>query len=502
MRLRRLHLVLPCAIAFAGCPSSPGLLPVDDPYDDLSSGSVSGTRWNEGQFRVVVADGAAELMHDIRSAQASFTHRTRLVAIPPGGGQVTTFKADLTVTSASASGDAVARAAISLVFQPLANRVRRPLDLENALVVRVGLQRTAAGLVAVRSVFECLPGLPDCQVSQSVGTPGFGVNWPAGLTAYTGTRYTVGISVDPANKRFVLTLSGPSGDPSLSQVFDLSGLTTATAPFVPDLSAAGFKEAFLDVGVRGGTTGVGDGAVTAVFDDVQMGVDGAPASPFDDFGTGARFDPSRWNIGGVSAESTPAGVRLRLDQAGAPAAAALNLSRTSATALHADVTVEQEEAAGSGRLAAELRSSLYNDGTNGSGSAPDVNAPSSQVGDVVAIASMTGDEAWHAVIRCESAVCSRFTFVEAPTALGSVTLGTRHTLSVRWDAERHVVVFQLDGTRTAEFDPVAAGRPIARVARSPCKRIAVDAGAAGPAEPFTVGSEGSLTATFANVRTE
>lgn len=506
MRAHPVHLLVTGAIVVAACTSSPGLLPLPGDtavplYDDLTGGSISGTRWDTGEYSVTLSGQAAVLTEAVTSVRPSGRYVARLVAIPPAGGQVTTFQADVSLTSAVATGDSLPFAGIELMFQPSANRLQHPYGLTNALLARVGLQKTGSSVVAQRTVFEFLPETTDCSALQGIGTA-LSSNWGLNAPASAGTRYTISITVDPARKVFTFKLKQVGGALDLSHELDVSGVTTASAPFVPDLSATNFYRAALAVGAAGGVAGGGDASAAAVFDDVLLGMDGAPAALFDDFASGTRFDAARWTLGGASAASSWAGIVLRLLQADAPAAAAMNLTRTSGATLQADVTVGVHEATGPGRIAAELTTALYNDGTNGSGIAPDVNARSSQVGDVLAVVAMTSTEASHAVIRCDSALCSRFTFVEPPTLLGAVAQGTTHTLSARWEAARHTVVFRLDGHDEVLFDPVAAGLPVTGEPRTPWKRIGVQAGPAGPSEPFASGLAGSLTATFANVRTE
>jgi hypothetical protein len=512
VRVRTAGLLLALhAVALAGCPASPGLIPVPrvespaplDLYDDLTSASLDGVRWEDGQFRVALDGGGAVLEQQVRALAAGEAYRNTLVAIPPPGGQVTSFFADVTLESAVATGDTELRAGIELVYQPEASRLQRPYDQGNQLQIRIVLLATGTTVRALRRVHECAPGVATCQYTPVGYTWGTGASWPDGTVVSANTRYTLGISVDPPRGLITLTLTG--GGLDLSQLVDVSSVTTTAdpfPPFVPELSSTTFLHAGLVLNSKGGTAGGGDGAARARFDDVRIGMDGAAPVSFDDFGgAGTRLDPARWSVGGAGAESTAAGLRIHLDQADAPATAATYLTRTVATALEADVTVEHAELTGGGRIAAELRNSLYNDGSHGSGAAPDVNAPASQVGDVVAVVGMTGTEAFHAVVRCDSALCARFTWVESPTAFAAVTPGSLHTLSARWDAARHLALFGVDGAFVG-FDPVAAGHPIAGAPGAPCKRLAVDAGPAGPGAPFTAGSAGALTATFANVRTD
>ena len=189
-------------VAAAGaCVASPGLIPPDPGlYDDLRSGGLDGALWDEGQYQIALEGGAAVLGHDIRSARSDFTHRTRLVALPLGGGSVTTFRADVTLSSASTSGDTAASAGIVLSFQPAANRIQRPADLDHALVLRVALQRSSAGLSATRVVLECPEGSPDCRAGQSVGTASG--NFPPSVAVSTGT---------PGSSTAATTTSGAEG---------------------------------------------------------------------------------------------------------------------------------------------------------------------------------------------------------------------------------------------------------------------------------------------------
>jgi len=173
------------------------------------------------------------------------------------------------------------------------------------------------------------------------------------------------------------------------------------------------------------------------------------------------------------------------------------LTDSGVSALQTDVTVSQWSLTGQGRLVARIEGALYNDGSNGSGTAPDINRPGSQVGDVLASISMNATIVSSLVIRCDAANCSSFTPIHPPTTLGSVTLGSPHTLLLWWDPSSHKINFQLDDRPPATFDPVAASHPVVSAPSVPFRQIAVRAGPINPTDTFT----GSIIASFDNVKT-
>ena len=494
-------------------------------YDDFSSGDLTGARWAQGEHQAVLRDGSAALSHTIRQVQAFRTHTTNLVLRPPANGQLTTLQTDVVVDSATASGDTSSGAGIDLWFQPKANRLSSPFNTNHLMVVRLFLEQQAQGpLMARYLVLLCRDNFEDCSQGQFIGSPrprrnivpkkeDFAATWAPAVGAETvgawreavpvslGTRYTISISVNPASTAITFAISNRAGM-SLAASVDLSRVTT---PFVPDLSAANFSWARLLARMSGGNIGHGDGSVSARFDDVKVGMDGAAASLFDDFSTGSTFDSERWSIGGESARVERSALNMSLDQQDAPAVTRLEMADASTAALQADVTVGSYSSRGTGRLAAQLREALYNDGSAGSGTAPDENEPSSEVGDVVASINMTDREVFYVVERCDTAQCSvtgrGFTYVQPRTSLGKVTPGTPHTLYVNWDAARHRVVFRLDEGEAVSFDPLAAGYPIFSGPRIRSKRVALVATSTSPSDPFSRGSSGSIEATFANVRT-
>jgi hypothetical protein len=494
-------------------------------YDDFSSEGLSGARWALGEHQAVLRDRSAVLTHAIRGVHPFRTHTTNLILRPSVNGQLTTLQTDVIVDGATASGDTSSGAGLDLWFQPRANRLSAPFNSNHLMVVRLFLEQQAQGpLMARYLVLLCRDNFEDCSQGQYIGAPRprqnavpkqaqFAATWTRVVGAETagawkeavpvspGTRYAISVSLDPEGKTIAFAISDRQGM-SMAASVDLSRVS---APFVPDLSAANFMRARLLARLSGGNIGNGDGSVSARFNDVKVGLDGGPASLFDDFGTGSTFDPARWSTGGESAGVGRSGLRMSLDQRDAPAVARLELVDASTSALQADVTVDSYRSTGTGRVAAQLSEALYNDGSAGSGIAPDDNEPSSEVGDVVASIHMTDREVFYVIERCDTALCSvtgsGFTHVQPPTSLGQVAPGTKHTLYVNWDAARHRVVFRLDQGQAASFDPLAAGYPIFSGPRVRWKRIATVATSTSASDPFSHGSSGSIAATFANVRT-
>jgi len=164
---------------------------------------------------------------------------------------------------------------------------------------------------------------------------------------------------------------------------------------------------------------------------------------------------------------------------------------------------------GTGQVGARIAAALYNDGSAGLGTGPDVNKASSQVGDVIAQVSLTDTDVSFAVVRCNVAVCTGpgaigagHTFVVPRTSLRTTTVNTDHTLLLRWDPQTHLVVFQVDGLRPAVVDPTSAGAgfPVASTPHRPFWQIGNHATAAAPGVDFGPGSEGTVHSFFSFVK--
>jgi len=467
-------------------------------YDSFSAGSLSGAKWYPGQYQAVLQDKQALLSVATSAKYALPPAGMELDLTPPSGGQVTSVQADVVVDSATSTGTVYPYAAIDLDFWPLAKRLNHPSDT-GRLFGRLYLQWLEPDLVAGYEVIECTPD--DCSAAQLVGTRAgswIGVDAEADTPVSLGTTYTTSVSVDPSKEQFTFSISGGTLKP-MTETLDL---TSVTSPFAPDLSVANFHRARLLTEMVPGASG-GDGAITAHFDNVMVGVGGATPTLFDDFNTGTTFDTSKWNVGGETAQisGSPAALQMGLDQADLPASATLDLVATTGSALQADVTVTNHNSTGTGKVAAGLRQALYNDGSNGSGTPPDINEAKSDVGDVIAALLVTDTDVFYTVFRCDSAFCDRATFIQPFTSLGAVTLGSTHTVYMDWNSADHVVLFQLDGKGGAAFDPTGTNPVHSTTPNFPIKSLVIRAGDTSATDHFTTGSVGSMRATFANVKT-
>jgi hypothetical protein len=466
-------------------------------HDDFGASGLLGSKWSAGQRQAAVSGGALVLAHSMKDLAATTTYTTAIEPITSG--EVTTWQADVKLTQADFSGDTVTRAGIDLWFQPLANRLAAPDDQTGSLFVRVAFTSSAGGLEAHRQLFECTAA--DCSSSSSVGsaTGTWSSSTPPAIAL--DTTYTVAISLNTASKVVTYSLSGGAYSTPLTATVDAHAVTT---PFAVDLSAANQYMARLFASVRGQSAGGGDGAVSAQFDNVKAGIDGGAATLLDDF-SGGSLDNTRWNHGAEDVRLVSGRLQAQLAQARLGYRVGLNLADPGTSiGLQAGVKVTSLTHAGGGRVAARVAGTLYNDGTDGSGSAPDASGASSQVGDVVAILSVTDTDVSYAVIRCDTALCSQggVTFVEDYTSIGTVALGSDHTLGWWWDAATHTVRFQLDGGAPVAFDPTTAGSgfPVAGSAHVPFRQIGVTAGDTA-ATGFDAGASGAVTASFSDVGT-
>jgi len=458
-------------------------------YDDFASGSISATKWGEGERQAIREDRSAVLSSAITNLRPNTGYGTEMVVIPPESGVVTSLGTGIQVTSASLSGDSTDRSGIDLLFQPAANRVGA--DLTNALFARIILSSTNGGL-AQRQLFECTA--PDCSSFSGIGTS-MG-NWPReGLPIVDGTTYTISLSVDTATKHFTFSISGGDYSVPRSATVDAS---SGNPPFPVDLSAENFVRARLLSQLKGGAVGGGNGEVTAQFTNVLVGMNNQPPSLFDDFSTGPDFDPSKWTVGRQSVQIVASALEFALSKEGSGTTLPMELTDPNVALLQADVTIREWRLAGQGVVNAMIQGSLYNDGTNGSGQWPDNNRRGSQVGDVIATVSMGRSRVRYEILRCDSATCSRATVIEPATTIGNVTLGSTYTLAMEWDATQQQVHFQLDDHEVVTADPVAAGYPVAGTPNRPFRRIAVRAAPVPATAPFS----GSIVADFDNIKAE
>ncbi len=475
-------------------------------YDDFSSGGLSTARWESGQ-RHVYGDGqAAFITAQVDGALPNTNHGAVLNLrpdLPEAPGAVTSARVAVSLDASAVTGDSLVRAGLDLIFQPAANRVAGPDNLTNALILRIALSDAAAGTTALRQVLACAN--PDCSSVVGVGTLLAGATWTAGLAVSKATSYTMSVAVDAVAKTVAFSIQGGALAGARAATLDLSGVTT---PFPVDLTAANYFKLRLFGFPRGGAAGGGAGSLTARFDDLAIGTNGGALSLIEDFNTAPPLDPGRWAVRAeeVRVEASPAALVISQEQALHPGVVPLNLAASAAaTTLQARVAVMSWAQGGPGQVGARIAGALYNDGSGGLGTPPDVPGASSQVGDVIAQISMTGTDVSYAVVRCNVAVCADATsadlsFLKERTSLGSVALGEEHVLRISWDDAAREVSFQLDDRPPVTFDPVAAGSPVAGPPGRPFMQVGTHAGAAGPGVDFSTASSGQIHAVLKDVR--
>ena len=476
------------------------------PWDSFSDGFLVSTRWRGQERRVTLIERAAQLASSLRTTTAARSHNSTLAARSEArAGRITSAGAGVTLVSSTVDGIGESLATLDLRFQAPADQVTGPGDLTRALLLRAALVDRLGGPVAVWQAVEC--GDPACTAPVPVGAALPGATWPAGGAAIQrGIGYALSVSFDPATRVVSFGLSGGTLSAPLAGSLDLSATST---PFAADLSRANFRQVELSAISRAGGGPIGSASLTARFDDVAIGTDGAPSVLFDDFEAGTAFDPRRWNTGGevVEVTGTPAALHIGLEQVDAPAAVAVDLRPLAAipfVAVQAEASLARWSQAGAGQVGARLATTLYNDGSGGLGTGADVPGPGSQVGDVVAQLSMSASEVSCAVVRCNIADCSAATgsglsFLMPWTPMGTVALGEVHALRVSWDESRHAVACQLDGRQPVTFDPVAAGAPVVAPPARPFWQLGASAGSAGPGADFSSGSSASVEAVFSKV---
>src|SRR5215472_12074876 len=125
------------AVALAGCgSSSPPPKVALKLYDDFSSGTINGAKWEPGQYEAAFVSQAAVLSHSITSARANTAYTTVLPLAAPNGSAETTLQSDVRITGSNFTRDTTTRAGIELWFQPSANRLG-PGHLVSSLFARI-----------------------------------------------------------------------------------------------------------------------------------------------------------------------------------------------------------------------------------------------------------------------------------------------------------------------------------------------------------------------------
>jgi hypothetical protein len=244
------------------------------------------------------------------------------------------------------------------------------------------------------------------------------------------------------------------------------------------LAGTGFQNAHIGVLTQDTSTdGGGRGKVSAQFHNIQVGLNGGAAAPFDDFSaSGANSGPAelslvKWSNGGARSV-IPSGGSLAVHGQMTSSGTAFSIGEgvylgnpASANTVQADITVVGSSVTGTGASAnAFIQGRYYNDGTAGG-------APNSALGDIMAgvFLNATNDTATYNIGRCTDATCTILNLPLTGTFTG-VTVGAGvHALLLRWDPTLRTFTFGVDGNHLT-VDPTAT-LPVAGPANSPLRRI-------------------------------
>lgn len=426
-------------------------------YDPLTADTIDGARWLTPEFVRTISGGKARLSvsaHGMESNAVRGVTYTSALAAADAGGRVTTFQADVAVPAGpTRTGGTTVYGGVRLYYQPAANRgLAFPGAQLNELIAALELYDSGSGLQLRRRFGHC-----DNAACTSIGSAGIVASDPAGFTpnginawapAALDTTYTLRLSLDEASGVFTWSVRGgafgpdASGTVSISAWADAVGMTVAstTNGF---LSAQLFARAS-DTSAAGG----GSGFVTATFDNVMLGTNGAPATVYDDFsGAGSSeawgFLRSRWRLdanGAVSA--SPEGVRVTASVAEASIPATTVFAAAypaTAHAWQADLTVLPS---GPGYHRAILGGAFLNDGTAG--------ADHDRTGDVLCELTFSGPGTSSSVdvLRCLDAACAGRAVLAhrliLPPAAHPVGPGTAHTAFQQWDPVSRTFAARLD----------------------------------------------------------
>ncbi len=482
-------------------------------YDALCSGVLDGKKWQTPLFSRGVANSAMELSAQIANAESrtvQFMPYQTLVSVNTAS-RVTTLTANINVPVATASrtGAAELRAVVRLIYQPPANRLQFPGGNLNQLIMEVGLMDNGGGLRAVRNFRHC-----DNASCTSHSTTGISFSDPAGFTnnptsngqteaaAAYDTTYTVSVSLNEATGMLTWSFNGGafSGAMGIADpVVYLANNANWTALGANPLSTGGGFVAG-QAGARvfdDSTAGGSAGSVTGRFSNIQVGLNNAAATLFDDFsGTGLNSGPSelrpdKWVGGGRNSMAMIAGSLTGHIQATSPNtngfsnAQVLNFNNPATIntmQVEGNVSTCANSVGGTGSSnRVQLAGNFYNDGFAGANVAPDINQPNSSVGDVRAflfVECATGQATFfisHGNQQNLSLPLSSTVNNVVASIPGPVT-GT-HTLTMKWDSTTHAFTFQVDGTGIT-VDPttvnahMTTAAPFVKAANFPQKQLA------------------------------
>jgi hypothetical protein len=387
------------------------------------------------------------------------SYTSNLVVAATGGGRVTSFQAAVAVpaSSASRSGAAVITGGLRLYYQPSANRGRAfPGANLNQLIAAIELYDSGTGLRVRRRFGHC-----DDAACVSIGSTGIIAADPAGFTgtgvnataaAAYDTTYTLSLALNEATGVFTWTIQGGSFGAGVSGTADVSSWAASVGVTLAS-TTNGFQSAQLLARTNDSSAGGGgSGAITAIFDDVMVGTNGAAATLYDDFSTlgsaeATGFSQQRWGSGADAAVQASGGaVRLKSDvttsgTTGASQSAQL-LAMYPATfnAWQADVAVVADTPGGTGSNTAQIGGAFLSDGSAG--------GTNDATGDVVSNVFVRAGSASLWIARCADPACSMLTTISqqalTPSAGHPLGVGTVHTVFQQWDPASRSFTYRLD----------------------------------------------------------
>jgi hypothetical protein len=286
------------------------------------------------------------------------------------------------------------------------------------------------------------------------------------------TTYVVTVTLNEVTGVFTWTITGGSlnvsgtANPATYLASSANWLALGATP----LAGTGFQSAAVRTRIvdnAGGSTG----RITARFDDVQVGLNNAAPTLWDDFsGAGGNSGPTelsaaKWTgTPGMNSMAQTAGSLVGHAQVTTPSTNnlavfhPLDFSDPAAiNTMQADFTVSACNNSQSSTNRVGFAAGFYNDGTPGT-TPPDANQPNSRVGDITA--SLFLDCPFD-VVRFQ---VTRFDTNASQTILSNSAnaivpkgpapiIGNTHTLTMRWNPTTRRLTFQADGQAEVVVDP-------------------------------------------------
>jgi chitodextrinase len=487
-------------------------------YDPLCGDSLDGQKWSTPQFTRGVAGGAMVLStqaDNMESRQVKFISYQTLTNVNISNpNRVTTLQADINVPQASASrtGEGQIRAALRLSYQPPSLRLNFPGGNQDQIAAEFGLADTGGGMrayAAIRHSDNASGTVRSVSGITFTDPPGFSVTTFIGerdAAAAYDTTYTVKASLNEATNVLTWTIAGGTFGAGVTGTADLdayvsSGPASWTALPTPRLgTGGGFLSAL--VGTRTldeSASGGGSGKLVASLDNVQVGVNGGAAGPYDNFDgpTGgnsgpAELAPPLWTVPGagnvfrdssqLAGGSLVGHVQGTTSTPVVPAFSAfqfvnLNNPGSVGNTLQADVnaTTCSNDSASAGHFnTIRVQGNFFNDGTSGA-------QANSNTGEVRAFLNFdcgTGLASF-TIFR----INSNGSFTTVNSASNSVPVGSApatgavHTMRVKWDNASHSFTFRMDDATPVVVDPTVASAQItnpvtvAGASNSPLRQI-------------------------------